>query len=199
MIISFLGDSIVNGVGDPNALGWVGRLCASARGKGAQFTAYNLGVRRNSSASILERWADEVRRRRLPGMRMHLVFAFGVVDMVAESDQPLIPLEQSLANARAILEPACAAYPTLFVGPPLMADPAFTARITELAKAYAGLCKELGIPFLDLLPALQEAELYLEDLIQGDGVHPGRAGYGLIYHLVEDWPAWQAWLDKCKT
>ena len=29
--IAFLGDSMTNGTGDPTMLGWVGRICTSAR------------------------------------------------------------------------------------------------------------------------------------------------------------------------
>lgn len=198
MNVCFFGDSIVNGVGDPEGLGWVGRLLAAARGQGCAMTAYNLGVRRNTSADVLARWQDELERRLMPGAPMHLVFAFGAVDMVLQSDAPgtpLVPLEQSLENARTILEKAVASYPTLFVGPPVMADPALTFRIEELSQAYGALCQELGVPFMPLAPELKDAELYLDDLIQGDGIHPSRAGYGHIFRVVETWQAWQDWLQ----
>lgn len=195
MLVCFFGDSIVNGVGDPDGLGWVGRLNAAARTYGCNMTAYNLGVRRNTSTAVRERWEDELKRRLLQAMPMHLVFAFGAVDMVLEQGNTLVPLETSLENARAVLEKAAKHYPTLFVGPPVMADPAFTIRIEELSEAYELLCRELDVPFLPLIPELKDAELYLDDLVQGDGIHPGRAGYGHIFRVVESWQAWQSWLD----
>ena len=49
MRICFFGDSIVNGTGDDDALGWVGRVMAAARGKRLDVTYYNLGVRRDTA------------------------------------------------------------------------------------------------------------------------------------------------------
>jgi len=196
MLVCFFGDSIVNGVGDPDALGWVGRLAAAARTRGCSMTTYNLGVRKNTSRDVRARWEDEFSRRRMPAMPMHLVFAFGAVDMVLEGAGTLVPLEESLQNARAILQKARESCPTLFVGPPIMADPAFTIRIEELSAAYAELCAELEVPYLPIAPELKDAELYLDDLVQGDGIHPGRAGYGHIFRLVEGWQAWRQWLEE---
>ena len=47
--VCFLGDSLVAGVGDPDGLGWVGRLVAGAFAAGAPLTAYPLGIRRQTS------------------------------------------------------------------------------------------------------------------------------------------------------
>lgn len=196
MLVCFFGDSIVNGVGDPDTQGWVGRLHAAARGKGHDVTVYNLGVRRHGSAEVLARWEAELAPRLMPEEPMHLVFSFGAVDMSLAGETPKVPLEQSVANARSMLEKAVGKYPTLFVGPPIMADPAYTFRLEELSAAYGELCAELDVPFLSLLPELKEAELYLDDLIQGDGIHPARAGYGLIFRLVDAWQAWQSWLSS---
>jgi lysophospholipase L1-like esterase len=61
--ICFVGDSFVNGTGDPECLGWTGRICALACQKGHDVTYYNLGVRRETSTDIATRWRDEVSRR----------------------------------------------------------------------------------------------------------------------------------------
>ncbi len=196
MIVCFVGDSIVNGVNDPEALGWVGRLQAAARSKGCIMTGYNLGIRRSTSAEVLSRWQQETKRREMPGMSMRLVFSFGVADMVLEDGAPRLTLDESVKNARAVLEPAAASCPTLFIGPPIVADPVFTARLEALSEAYAALCADIGVPYLPLLPELKEAELYLDELVQGDGVHPGPAGYSNIFRLVDSWDAWRAWLPR---
>jgi acyl-CoA thioesterase-1 len=57
MRICFFGDSFVNGTGDDDALGWVGRAVASARHAGRDVTAYNLGVRGDTSADVAARCA----------------------------------------------------------------------------------------------------------------------------------------------
>lgn len=82
--ICFVGDSFVNGTGDETALGWTGRLCASAN-RVASITYYNLGIRRDTSHDILQRWERECALR-LPGFcDGRLVFSCGVNDMVIEN------------------------------------------------------------------------------------------------------------------
>ncbi|TVM19698.1 hypothetical protein DPQ33_00215 [Oceanidesulfovibrio indonesiensis] len=197
MIICFIGDSLVNGVSDPDARGWVGRLLADIRGGQESIeAAYNLGIRRNSSADILVRWEDEVQRRLLGDAPMRLVFSFGAADMAPAPDrESRLTMEESIANARAILTRANELYPVIMVGPPPMADPSFTRRLTTLDKRYAGLCAEFGIPYLHIIEDLRNSEIYFEELVSGDGVHPGAAGYAHIFRLVNAWPAWRGWLE----
>ncbi len=197
MVICFFGDSLVLGVGDPEARGWVGRLVLDARPDA--FTAcYNLGVRRNATADIQTRWRDEAEHRRHPRAPMRLVFAFGAVDMSpGESpEEPRVPLETALTNARAILTEANAHFPTLMISPPPTAEPAFTRRIESYAEALGELCHELGVPYLNILPELLRSELYLEELVGGDGIHPGAAGYAHIFRLVNAWSAWRGWVEQ---
>lgn len=62
--ICFIGDSFVQGIGDPEYRGWVGRvLTATDPG----ITAFNLGIRRNTSTDVLRRCWREVEPRVLPG------------------------------------------------------------------------------------------------------------------------------------
>ncbi len=198
MVICFIGDSIVNGVGDVECLGWAGRLCAETKNMRHAFTSYNLGVRKNSSKHVLERWTSEVESRLLPDEEMMLIFAFGVVDMAIPpgATSTNISLEQSVANARAVLVPASSRFSALFVGPTPVANPEFTSRIQQLDQKYADLCQELGVPYLRILPHLKESEIYQLDLTNGDGIHPAAAGYGLIFRLLEDWSAWKSWFPE---
>ena len=63
--VFFVGDSYVAGVGDPERRGWVGRAGgADATATACPITAYNLGVRRDTSDDIARRWAAEVAARR---------------------------------------------------------------------------------------------------------------------------------------
>ena len=55
MRILAFGDSFVAGVGDPAHQGWLGRALAGR----PEVTVYNLGVRGDTSADILRRWAAE--------------------------------------------------------------------------------------------------------------------------------------------
>ena len=56
--LCFVGDSYVNGYGDPKALGWVSRVVARTPHDGSALTTYNLGVRGESSSDVLARWRD---------------------------------------------------------------------------------------------------------------------------------------------
>lgn len=53
--LCFVGDSFVAGIGDETALGWTGRLTARQAATGNPVTAYNLGIRGNTSADIAAR------------------------------------------------------------------------------------------------------------------------------------------------
>src|SRR5689334_860809 len=83
MRICFFGDSFVNGTGDDDALGWVGRVVADARRAGCDLTAYNLGIRRNTSADVAARWEGEARLRLPADCDGRLVFSFGANDCVS--------------------------------------------------------------------------------------------------------------------
>ena len=68
--ICFVGDSFVAGIGDETALGWIGRLTTRQATAGKPITAYNLGIRGNTSAQILDRIGAEIDQRRSP-LRPH--------------------------------------------------------------------------------------------------------------------------------
>lgn len=57
--ICFLGESFVNGTGDPEFLGWTGRVCAKSQRKGYEITYYNLGVCAETSTYLKQRWKQE--------------------------------------------------------------------------------------------------------------------------------------------
>jgi acyl-CoA thioesterase-1 len=195
MRLCFIGDSFVNGTGDPQALGWVGRVSAAARRRGRDVTCYNLGIRGDSSADIARRWHEEAARRLPAGVDGRLVFSFGANDCRSEHGAPRIACDVSLANARRILGAAKALHPTLMLGPPpLSGDAAADARIATLSSALAALCAELAVPYLDLYRPLAAIPLWRIELASGDGAHPATAGYALIADLVEGWSAWQEWL-----
>lgn len=194
MRICFLGDSFVNGTGDPDCLGWVGRVCASARRQGRDLTSYNLGVRRETSADIAARWREEVARRLPAGIDGRLVFSFGVNDTTPEGGRPRVPLLASLANARAMLGEAAGQYPTLMVGPPPVAAPELNLPIARLSAGFAVVCAEIGVPYLDIHTPLSSSPVWMGEVALGDGSHPGAGGYALLAGEVQRWAAWRAWL-----
>jgi acyl-CoA thioesterase I len=194
MRICFFGDSIVNGTGDPDCLGWVGRVCAAARQAGVDVTGYNLGIRRDTSTDILGRWRREAELRLPAGHERRLVFSFGVNDCIYENGACRVPSVQTTANARAILAAAAAFAPTIMIGPAPIAEPDVNARVQRLIPALSATCHELGVPFLDLFDRLKASSTWMREIAQGDGAHPGRSGYEELAALVNGWPDWRAWL-----
>jgi acyl-CoA thioesterase-1 len=191
MRICFFGDSIVNGTGDPDCLGWVGRVCAAARQRGIDVTSYNLGIRRDSSADILRRWRREANIRLPAEYPRRLVFSFGVNDCTLENGECRVQPVQTISNAQAILSAAAAYAPTLMIGPAPTAEPDVNHRVRELIPALRAACQELGVPFLDVFDRLETAPEWMREVAQGDGAHPGRQGYEELAALVNKWPVWR--------
>lgn len=207
--VCFVGDSITAGTGDDDCLGWPGRLCAAERRRGHDVTLYNLGIRGDTSALIAPRWRAECAAR-LPEMHPGaLVFAFGINDTAQEADGALrVPPDRSVAIAREILAAAKAWKPVLMIGPtPLLRERVTLAvqptgpremrddRIAATSTAYAALCAEIGVPYLDLFAALPGDARFRAAMAQGDGVHPTAEGYAAMAALIGTWPAWRAWFD----
>jgi len=193
--ICFLGDSFTQGTGDDACLGWPGRVGAAARARGHALTAYNLGIRRETTADIRRRWRAEVAPRLGPGIDGRVVFSFGANDATLEDGRWRVEPEASAANARAMISEALeSGFKVLVVGVPPAPEADKTARHAQLAAAYAAVCQDLGVPFLDVIGPLQAAAVWWEEVAAGDGIHPNAGGYAALAALVEAWPAWKAWL-----
>jgi lysophospholipase L1-like esterase len=183
-----VGDAFAAGVGDPKGLGWVGRVVARSQSPDLFLTPYNLGVRDDSSADVLDRWREESARRFSPGSEHRLVLQMGHGDIA----QGLSTARSRLNLANILDDAAAFNIPTLVVGPPPMLDPAFDDRLRVVGEAQADVCARRGVPFVECFEPLRTHEQWQADLASGDGVHPGQAGYGLIAWLVlhQGWPDW---------
>lgn len=193
--VCFFGDSFVNGTGDDACLGWVGRACASSRRRGHDVTCYNLGVRRDTSADLLQRWKREALARLPPEHDGRLVFSFGANDCCLddEGNRVRVPHDQAVANAREILTAARSWLPTLMVGPLPVGDRDADARIAALSSAFATLCASLAIPHLEVFRLAANSDAWAREVATGDGAHPNALGYTLIGEVFQRWSAWQAW------
>jgi lysophospholipase L1-like esterase len=194
--ICFFGDSLVNGTGDPDCLGWVGSICAAARQMGLDLTCYNLGIRRDTSADILARWRREADARLPAETARRLVFSFGANDCIFEDGLRRVQPTQTVANARAMLAAAVAYAPTVMIGPAPTSETAVNDRIQALVPALGAVCHELRVPFLDVFGPLMSSSAWMREVAHGDGAHPGRGGYEELAALVEGWATWRAWLES---
>lgn len=188
---AFLGDSYVAGAGDDSALGWVGRVAAAARIEGADFTAYNLGVRYETGPQVAARAAVELAPRFQWGDAYALVAAFGANDISRG-----VPLEATLAAAAGLIATAAGlgAAPFLISPPVFQDDRDKDAAAEMMTAALAALCAQEAVAFLDLRTAVTDWPLWWSEARVGDGAHPNGAGYALIAAAVSAWPPWRAWL-----
>lgn len=190
--ICFIGDSFINGTGDETFLGWSGRVCAALLDDSFTLTYYNLGVRRQTSADILQRWEQECAQRLPDFCEGHLVLSCGINDMVLENGNTRIAFSESVTNVRTLLSAAKSKYKTLLVGPAAVGDDALNARIAALNEAYKQEAEKLGIPFINIFPHLLADTAYLAESRANDGYHPRSGGYAKIANLI--FPAMQSWL-----
>lgn len=196
--LCFVGDSFVAGVGDETGLGWTGRLVARAASAGRPVTAYNLGIRGNTSADILARAQAEVDARRHPSRQTRIVLSMGVNDVVFVDGAPRVALEESCANLGLLLD-IFAGDPVLVVGPPAVSHEDVNGRIRELTMRYEGVCRDRGIPFVRVFCPLEANALWRRQVLEGDGAHPSSEGYMELCELVA--PHWDRWpgLDSGRT
>jgi len=192
--ICFVGDSYVQGTGDPDCLGWAGRLCVQARHAGHNVTGYNLGVRRETSRDIAQRWLAECERRLPATSENYVVFSFGANDTALENDAPRVAEAESLANLRAMLDIAKARYRTLVIGPPANAEAAHNARLASLSERMGDVAAQMGVPYLALFPLVVNNPQWLEEVRSNDGAHPRASGYVRLADIIAASDAW--WFGK---
>jgi acyl-CoA thioesterase-1 len=177
--VCFVGDSFVAGVGDSAGFGWVGRVVAASAERARPLTAYNLGVRRQTSVQIAARAAVEVPPRLAEAGEARVVLSFGVNDTKMEDGAQRVSTEDTLAALHDAVR-AVAPVPVLVVGPPSVVDEAHDERARRLAEALRVECATAQIPFLDAHGATSGHSLWLTQARAGDGAHPGAAGYAQL-------------------
>ena len=190
----FLGDSYVNGTGDPQCLGWAGRVCRLAWQRGLPVTYYNLGVRGAASADVLERWRVEAGPRLHADMDARLVAAFGLNDLWDTAGDTGPPVE----NLRVLLGEAAPRHPVLVVGPPPVAVGGDLGQrvVDELARAYSTTCERSRVPYVGVADELRRTGTWIQEATAGDGFHPGSGGYEELAAVVDRSSIWREWLGS---
>lgn len=186
--ICFIGDSFVNGTGDETMLGWAGRLCADARQQGHDITYYNLGIRRNTSTDILQRWS-EIEKRQQADCDNRIVLSCGVNDTTLENGLLRVEFETSLQNMRDLFA-RMQSEPGLVIGPPPVDDDQQNQRIQALSNAMKLEAEKAGLPFIPPFDGLIQDKAYLAEIAQNDGAHPKAFGYNKMTRLILDSGKW---------
>lgn len=190
--VCFLGDSFTAGVGDETALGWVGRVLAAGRAEGLDVTGYNLGVRRETLPQVQSRWLAEARPRLRDGDGYGVVLAAGVNDTTWEGGRERVPRAETLRALDLFSQQAHEErVSVLVVGPAPVADEQHNARIATLSEAMAQRCDERGLPYVDVLGVVLDAD-WLREVATSDGAHPTSRGYARMSAAIG--PALMAFL-----
>ena len=193
--VLFFGDSFVAGVGDPTGLGWVGRAVAAAHDAGRPLTAYNLGVRRDTSADVAARWECEARARmRAADASYGVVFGLGTNDMTLQDGALRVEAWRAADNLGRLIDGARAAGLDVFVvGPPPAGEPAQDERILRLSERFAGVAAGSAVPFVETAATLCVCAAWTSEAARVDGSHPGARGYDVLAGLVLA-GGWLEWL-----
>lgn len=194
--ICCVGDSYTQGVGDRDG-GWVGRLTARAVDRGHRLTAYNLGVRRETSADVAGRWFGEAERRLAGGDAHGVVFAFGLNDSTHEGGRPRVSRDASTANLAAVVDRAHrAGWPVLVVGiPPIPDGEAGRDDLAALEGAFRATCDAKRVPFVPVHAALRDEPAWWASIAEyGDDAHCGPDGHRMLADVI-DAAGWRTWLE----
>ncbi|MDN5767305.1 MAG: GDSL-type esterase/lipase family protein [Humibacillus sp.] len=187
----FMGASTTAGYGDPKGLGWVGRVVARTQHPDLDLTAYNLGVRGNTSGDVVARWSAECHPRWQGRAERRLVLSVGTNDVLTG-----MTMARSRLNLANVLDEAANSGIGVFVvGLTPTLDPETNRRIESLAEAQADVCARRGVTYVDCYRPLVSHDQWMADVAASpDRVHPGQAGYGLIAWLVLH-NGWNDWLS----
>jgi len=194
--ILFFGDSFVAGAGDPTGLGWVGRVAAAAHDAGRPITAYNLGIRGDSSADVAARFEPEMAARtRNAAASYGVVLSFGANDMLVADNRLRVPPGRSVGTLNRLIDLTQAAgHGVLVVGPPPVGEPEEDERIRELSSQFAHVVTHRNLRYAETARVLSAHDVWRSEAAANDGSHPGAGGYAALAEIVRA-AGWTDWID----
>lgn len=186
--IAAVGDELLAGLGDPRALGWLGRVLARTPQDGTQVESYALACPEEGTEGLAARWLDEAGRRFSAQAENRLVIGLSGRDIEFG-----LSTARSRLNLANILDSASQKrIEVLVVGPPPTLDPVRNRRLEELNTAFADVTTRRKHLYVDTFSPLLNHEQWRQDLAANGGA-PGQAGYGLMAWLVLH-RGWFQWL-----
>ncbi len=198
LTLIFIGDSLTQGVGDEEGLGWVGRL-ANRINQTRELTWYNLGVRGNTTLELSRRAEQEIRARILPDNEIWVLLCIGTNDASLCDGVPRIPHERSLKLIERVIDQLTPLARIFWLGPIAVAKSDLqvehhhmqfrfeTSKVATLNQAFALVAQERNIPYLDLIEASKALDFAAHQT--ADGIHPRASGYQALYEQISQWPA----------
>jgi len=195
--ILFFGDSFVAGVGDPTGLGWAGRVAAASHDARRPITAYNLGVRGDTSADVALRFEAEMQARtRNADASYGIVLGFGANDMIVQDNRLRVAPGRSVSTLNRLIDLTQASGHGVFVvGPPPVGERDEDERIGELSNQFAHVVSHRGLPYVETARVLSAHDAWRSEAAANDGSHPAAGGYAALAEIVLA-AGWTAWLDS---
>jgi lysophospholipase L1-like esterase len=170
-------------------MGWVGRVIARTPVEDPIIDIYNVPSPGETSATLVERWSQEVQRRFRPETDNRLVIALGNSD-ASEG----ISVSRSRLNLATVVDEARRSDISVFVvGPPPSFNKALNYEIEHLATGCEDVCNRRSVTFVDFFHPLVDHEGYNLELEASARNMPGQTGYGLMAWLVLN-RGWYQWL-----
>ncbi|MBE1513991.1 GDSL-type esterase/lipase family protein [Nesterenkonia halotolerans] len=187
-----LGDELLTGIGDPRALGWLGRVISKTPIEGIALEHYVLAMPGEGTEALSERWQHETLARFEASApeppERHLVVALNDKDLYSATSSA-----RSRLNLANILDRASQeGIRCLVIGPVPTLDSDRNQRISELNAAYRDVASRRSHVYVDSYTPLVSHEQWRSDLAANGGL-PGQAGYGLMAWLVLH-RGWYQWL-----
>lgn len=205
--VCFIGDGLIQGLGDASGAGWAVRLGLGERRANRHLLVHNLGVAYETSSDIARRWRSETLNRLHEADAGGVVFSFGLFDMAEiNGDGISVPLLEALANAELMISEAASIWPVLWVGPaPVRPDApplivgtrslsVSNARLRALSEGYLDIAQRLAVPFLDLADIMPHSPAWKAAQEAERGVFPSADGHQAIADAVAAWAPWQSWM-----
>ncbi|MGG5171685.1 GDSL-type esterase/lipase family protein [Pseudarthrobacter sp. J1738] len=187
--IAAVGDELLAGLGDPRALGWIGRVLARTPQEHASIESFSLPCPEEGTEGLAARWQEEAGRRFSASTENKLVIGLSGRDVEFG-----LSTARSRLNLANILDSASQSNIGVFVvGPPPTLDPAQNRRLAELNTAFADVTTRRKHLYVDTFSPLLNHEQWRTDLAANAGT-PGQAGYGLMAWLVLH-RGWFQWLN----
>ena len=170
----FIGDAFIAGYGDPKGLGWVSRVVGRSSHPDVDLTAYNLGIRGDSSADVLNRWRAEGIPRWGDRRERRLVIGVGQAD----AEQRLTTARSRLNLANILDDTTARGIAAFVVGPPPTLDPDLNSRLEIIV-----LLEEDDVETIEAAKRTSPPE-FVRLLVVPDGqprTKPRACNYGLAF------------------
>ena len=163
--IAAVGDELLAGLGDPRALGWLGRVLARTPQDGMALESYALPCPQEGTEGLAARWLEEAGRRFGDHHENRLVIGLSGRDIEFG-----LSTARSRLNLANILDSASQNRIEVFVvGPPPTLDPAQNRRLGELNTAFADVTTRRKHLYVDTFSPLLNHEQWRQDLAANGG------------------------------